>query len=78
MIVFNVFNACCLLHNSILGRKEVDVEELMQVIQIEAMQMDYNKMKTMFTLKVLALKGTTSSQLRDVPCCSMLLKITKI
>jgi hypothetical protein len=40
--------------------------------------MDYNKMKTMFTLKVLALKGATSSQLRGVPCCSMLLIITKI
>ncbi len=40
MIVFHVFNACCLLHNLILGRKKVDVEELMQVIQIEAMQKD--------------------------------------
>jgi hypothetical protein len=30
IIVFNVFNACCLLHNLILGRKEVDVEELVQ------------------------------------------------
>jgi lipopolysaccharide biosynthesis glycosyltransferase len=40
MIVHNVFNACCLFHNLILGRKEVDVEKLMQVIQIEAMQMD--------------------------------------
>jgi lipopolysaccharide biosynthesis glycosyltransferase len=40
MIVFNVFNACCLLHNLILWRKEVDVEELMQVIQIEAMHKD--------------------------------------
>ncbi len=38
MIILNVFNVCCLLHNLILGRKEVDVEKLMQVIQIEAMQ----------------------------------------
>jgi hypothetical protein len=38
MIILNVFNVCYLLHNLILGRKEVDVEKLMQVIQIEAMQ----------------------------------------
>jgi hypothetical protein len=28
IIVFNVFFACCLFHNLLLGRKEVDVEEL--------------------------------------------------
>jgi hypothetical protein len=28
-IVLNVFFACCLFHNFLLGRKEVDVEELM-------------------------------------------------
>ncbi len=33
-----MFSTCCLFHNSILGRKEVDVEELMQMIQIESMQ----------------------------------------
>jgi hypothetical protein len=27
-----VFNVCCLFHNLILGRRKVDVEELMQVI----------------------------------------------
>lgn len=38
-IVPNVFSACCLLHNVILERKEVDVKECMQVIELEvAMQ----------------------------------------
>jgi len=32
----NVFNMCCLFHNLIFGRIEVDVEEIMQVIQLEA------------------------------------------
>jgi hypothetical protein len=36
-IVLDVFNACCFFHNLILGRKNVDVEEFMQVIQIETM-----------------------------------------
>lgn len=31
----NVFNMCCLFHNLIFGRNEVDVEEIMQVIQLE-------------------------------------------
>jgi len=38
IIVPDMFSTCCLFHNSILGRKEVDVEELMQMIQIESMQ----------------------------------------
>jgi len=33
-----MFSTFCLLHNSLLGRKEVDVEEFMQMIQIESMQ----------------------------------------
>jgi len=37
-IVFYVFFACCLFQIFLLGRKEVDVEELMGVIQIESMQ----------------------------------------
>ncbi len=36
-IVLDLFSACCLFHNLILGRKKVDVEEFMQVIQIETM-----------------------------------------
>jgi hypothetical protein len=31
-IVLDMFNVCCLFHNLILGRRKVDVEELMQVI----------------------------------------------
>ncbi len=31
-IVLDVFNACCLFHNLILGRQKVDVEKFMQVI----------------------------------------------
>jgi hypothetical protein len=38
IIVPDVFSACCLFHNSLLGRKEVDVEMLMQMIHIESMQ----------------------------------------
>jgi hypothetical protein len=33
-----VFFACCIFHNLLLGRKEVDVEEFVWVIQIEIMQ----------------------------------------
>ncbi len=31
-IVLDMFNACCLFHNLILGRRKVDVEEFMWVI----------------------------------------------
>jgi hypothetical protein len=37
-IVPDVFSTCYLFHNLLLGRKEVDSEELMQMIQIESMQ----------------------------------------
>jgi hypothetical protein len=31
-----MFTICCLFHNQLFGRKEVDVEHLMKVMQIEA------------------------------------------
>jgi len=39
-IVLDIFNFCCLFNNVILGRKKVDVEEFMRVIQFEALQED--------------------------------------
>jgi hypothetical protein len=39
-IVPYVFNICYLLHDLILGKKEVDVEELMHFIQSKGMQDD--------------------------------------
>jgi hypothetical protein len=55
----NVFSACCLFHNLILEKREVDVEKLMQVIQMEVGTQDFNdamnglnyKVMTMFTSK---------------------------
>jgi hypothetical protein len=35
IIVLKMFSACCLFHNLLSRRKEVDVEEFMWVIQIE-------------------------------------------
>ncbi len=35
-----MFNVCYLFHNLILGKKEIDVEELMHLIQSKGMQ-DY-------------------------------------
>jgi hypothetical protein len=37
-IVLDVFSTCCLFHNLSSGKKEVDVEKLMWMIQIENMQ----------------------------------------
>jgi hypothetical protein len=41
-IVPNVFIVCCMLHNVILKRKEVDVKEFMQVIEMEVAMQDVN------------------------------------
>ncbi len=40
--MFDVFNACCLLHNLILGRREVDVKKFMHVIEMEIAMQNVN------------------------------------
>ncbi len=42
IIVHDVFNVCSLLHNVILKRKEVDVKEFMQMIEMEVAMQDVN------------------------------------
>jgi hypothetical protein len=39
-ILPDMFNVCCLFHNLILGKREVDVEEFMWLIQFEDLQKD--------------------------------------
>lgn len=41
-IVPNVFSVCCILLNVIFERKDVDVKEFMQVIEMEVAMQDVN------------------------------------
>ncbi len=41
-ILLEVFSACCLFHNLIFKKKELDVEEFMWVIQMEVGMQDVN------------------------------------
>ncbi len=42
IIMFDIFSAYFLLHNLILNRKEVNVEKLMQMIEMEVLTQDVN------------------------------------
>ncbi len=40
--MLEVFSACCLFHNLIFKKKEVDVKEFMRMIQMEVRMQDVN------------------------------------
>jgi hypothetical protein len=73
--VLDVFNACCLLHNLILGRREIDVKEFMHVIKMEIAMENVNDAsngfnhgeKNVWIQGKKTLKGT-SSYPKNLPC----------
>jgi hypothetical protein len=66
---YNVFFTWCLLFNLLLGRKEVDVEDLMQAVQIESMQNVHVWINYIMVRKIFAFRIKTSQDKMIAKTC---------